>query len=180
VKLGSTIWNSPSRHDPINGRRYVQLGTTVHLITDMYFYQIDADLPAFVSTHLLPDKASITSLTLRKCHCARMLRSVALQPDQPGISADAIQTLITAWRESTAYGETLRERHCTRKDHRTSGYTRAGPAIRHNGTEPELILARPDLGCNTISTRKPPRHCWIWARLLLVRHYRCGHQSTWQ
>ena len=134
--------------DPINGRRYIQIGTTVHLTTDMYFYQLDADLPAFVSTHLLPDKASISALNLPDLALTRDAQGHwQMQPDKPGLTADAIQTLLDAWRTTTA----LWVKHYAPGNAQGSITVQVKePAQTLHfdimARQPELILARPDLG----------------------------------
>lgn len=134
--------------DPINGRRYIQIGTTVHLTTDMYFYQLDADMPSFVSTHLLPDKASISALSLPDLALTRDAQGHwHVQPDKPSLSADAIQTLLDAWRTTTALWV----------KHYAPGNAQGGITVQLTAPaqtlhfdimarQPELILARPDLG----------------------------------
>lgn len=134
--------------DALNGRRYVQVGDTVHLITDMYYYQLDGDLASFVSTHLLPDKATITALTLPAVTLQRDAQGHwQMQPEKPGVSADAIQTLIDAWRQGNAlwvkpYKSGVSQGSVT--------VTLANPAETLHfdimATQPELILARPDIG----------------------------------
>jgi hypothetical protein len=134
--------------DPINGRRYVQLGTTVHLITDMYFYQLDADLPSFVSTHLLPDSASINALSLPDLALTRDAQGHwQMQPDKPGLSADAIQTLVDAWRSTTALW--VKQFAPGSAQGRITVQLQEPAQELHfdiMATQPELILARPDLG----------------------------------
>jgi hypothetical protein len=134
--------------DPINGRRYVQLGTTVHLTTDMYFYQLDADMSSFVSTHLLPEQASISALTLPDIALTRDTQGHwQVQPDKPGLSADAIQTLVDAWRTTTAlwvknYAKGSAQGSITMQLKEPAQELHFDIMAR----QPELILARPDLG----------------------------------
>lgn len=134
--------------DPINGRRYVQFGATVHLITDMYFYLLDADLPSFVSTHLLPDQAKIGALTLPTVALSRDAQGHwQLRPAQPNHSADAIQTLLDAWRNTTALWV---KRYAPGKAQGSITVQLQDPARELHfdimARKPELILARPDLG----------------------------------
>jgi len=134
--------------DPINGRRYVQIGTTVHLITDMYYYQIDADLPSFVSTRLLPEHASITALTLPALSLSRDTQDHwQLRPEQAGISSDAIQALIDSWGNSSALWVKRYEKG-TAQDSITVRFATPAQELRFDimAKQPELILARPDIG----------------------------------
>lgn len=134
--------------DALNGRRYVQVGDTVHLITDMYYYQLDGDLASFVSTHLLPDKASITALTLPALALHRDAQGHwQMQPEKPGVSADALQTLIDAWRHSNALWV---KPYKSGTSQGSVSVTLATPTETLHfdimATQPELILARPDIG----------------------------------
>ncbi len=134
--------------DPINGRRYVQIGNTVHLTTDMYFYQLDADMPSFVSTHLLPDKASINALTLPDIALTHDAQGHwQVKPDKPGLSADAIQTLIDAWHNTTALWV---KKYVKGNAQGSITVQLKDPAQELHfdimARQPELILARPDLG----------------------------------
>lgn len=134
--------------DPINGRRYVQIGTTVHLITDMYYYQLDTDLPSFVSTRLLPDQATITALTLPTIALNHDAQGHwQLQPEQTGIGADAIQILIDAWHNNTALWVKRYEKGTTLGSI-TVQLTTPAQALHFDimAKQPELILARPDIG----------------------------------
>jgi hypothetical protein len=134
--------------DPINGRRYVLFAGTVHLITDMYFYQLDADPPAFVNTHPLPDKATITALTLPDLALTQNAQGHwQVQPDKPGISADAIQTLVDAWQNTTALW-VKQYTPGTAQGSITVQLKAPAQALRFDimARQPELILARPDLG----------------------------------
>ncbi len=133
--------------DPINGRRYVQIGNTVHLTTDMYFYQLDGDLPSFVSTHLLPDKATISALTLPDIALTQDPKGHwQVHPDKPGISADAIQTLLDAWRNTTALW--VKQYAPGKALGRITLQMKKPDQELHfdiMAKQPELILARPDL-----------------------------------
>lgn len=134
--------------DPINGRRYVLVGNTVHLTTDMYFYQLDADLLSFFSTRLLPDKATISTLDLPGIALTRDAQGHwQVQPDKPGLSADAIQALLDAWQNTTA----LLVKHYAPGSPQgsiTVHLKEPAETLRFDimARQPELILARPDLG----------------------------------
>ena len=134
--------------DPINGRRYVRIGDTVHLVTDMYYYQLDADPSAFVSPQLLPDKAQISTLALPDVTLQRDAQGHwSLHPERAHLSADAIQNLLDAWRNTRALWVKPYAQG-TPLGSITVHLDAPAPDLHFDimSKQPELVLARPDIG----------------------------------
>lgn len=132
---------------PVDQRRYVQVGDTVHLITDAFSLDLMADLSAFVSRNLVPESRQIEALTapdfsLKKAANGRWQ---ATPPDKFK-GADAVQSVLDAWQNTQAL--------------RLGAYHRAPPlgevtialagrdeALRYVITAKgdEWVLARPDV-----------------------------------
>ena len=89
--------------ETLNNRRYVQVGETVYLIDDQYQHLLNADWSSFVSRRLLEGRGAIRRLELPS-----MTLTYAddghwrIEPNQPGVSADALQTFIEDWQNATA------------------------------------------------------------------------------
>lgn len=127
-------------------RRYVRIGEAVHLIDGSGYYHLVGEYPTFVDTALLPPDARITALHLPDLEVVQREGRWAALPEPAGFSADAVNSLLEHWRHTRALDVT---RHTPR---RSRGAVRVELA---DGSEisfavmarqPELILARPELG----------------------------------
>ena len=133
--------------EPLENRRYVQVGATVYLIADKYQHLINADRSNFIARRLLPPGVSITRLQLPDRELATTDEGLwQLAPDDPAIGADAIRQMITHWESATAL-------YVRRYDDAaaTAGvsleFASAAPLqFRILSRTPELVLARPDWG----------------------------------
>ncbi len=133
---------------PLDGKRYLQIDATVHLIEDRYQHLINAGWTNFVERKLLPADKSISRLQLPGMTLTLTDKDQwQLSPDKPGVSADAIQQLLDHWNKVSAL-------YARRYDGRTSdetitvefsdsAETLTFMVIAHS---PELVLARPDWG----------------------------------
>ena len=133
---------------PLDGKRYLQIDATVHLIEDRYQHLINAGWTNFVERKLLPADKSIRMLQLPDMTLTLTDKDQwQLLPDKPGVSADAIQQLLDHWDKVSAL-------YARRYDGRTSDEiitlefsdspeTLTFMVIAHS---PELVLARPDWG----------------------------------
>ena len=134
--------------DALKKQRYVQVGGTVYLIDDQYQHLLNAAWPNFVSRQILEGRGAITRLELPDMTLAYNDDSHwQLDPEQQGVGADALQTLIENWQNATAL--------LTRRDDDSATgetvtvYTRDStqPIVMRIVTRtPDLILARPDWG----------------------------------
>ena len=139
--------------EPIDGRRYVRVGARIHLVTDTYFYQVQADLPAFVSQRLLPSGADPREVRLPQFgvrlddHDRWRLLPPAVASGHQDLSADELNRFVEAWTTAEAL-----------RVSRYRGEPAEGEALVYlSGNdaplrfailqqEPEVALARLDLG----------------------------------
>lgn len=88
---------------PVDYRRYVRRGQRVLLIDSMDFYPLNVQAEELVSRRLLPEGAEIARLELPGLTLASQPDGGwELNPSQENVSADAIQTLLDAWRDARA------------------------------------------------------------------------------
>jgi len=133
--------------EPLDNRRYVRNGATVHLIDEDYYYRLQSDFAAFVSTRLLPPNARPAQIRLPEFSVARAGSGWELAPAQPAATPDALNAFVDGWRGAQAVevdrygGEAARGK---------LGVSFEGDAAPLEflllETEPELVLARADLG----------------------------------
>ena len=132
--------------EPLEGLRYVRVGAQVHLTPDLYQHLIDAGFSQFVQRRLLPEQASISSLSLPAFSVKKSDRDWVTEPQQD-VSADRIQQLIDNWQQASALSvksadtSTAGERIEVVLDD-PAQVVRFVIAAR----EPDLVLLRPDLG----------------------------------
>jgi hypothetical protein len=134
--------------DALKNQRYVQVDDTVYLIDDQYQHLINADWPNFVSRQMLEGRGVITRLELPD-----MTLSYSddghwqLEPEQKGVSADALQILIENWQNATAL---LTRRYAdSAAGEAVTVHTRGSDqplVLRLVTRTPDLVLARPDWG----------------------------------
>lgn len=139
VALGDT--------DPLEGRRYILIQDSVHLITDNYSPYLTEGWTSFVSLSLLPKNSRITSLALPTMSFSQADGKWIITPQQK-ISADKINALIDAWRHANA----MRIEPWQATDQHQGKIVinfKDQPSemiFIIAATEPELVLARPDIG----------------------------------
>lgn len=134
--------------ESLDNRRYVRNGATVHLIDDDYFYRLQTGFATFVSNRLLPPSGMPAAIRLPEFGLARDGGKWTLTPaPEPPPSADALNEFVDAWRQAQA----------VQVDRYTGEASRGTITISFGGdaaplefllleTEPELVLARADLG----------------------------------
>jgi hypothetical protein len=148
VALDDTATLLIGNTEPLDNMRYVQYGSTVYLVADRYQHLINADRTNFIDRRLLDDAAVITRLTLPDLTLAETADGHwELLPDDPDISADDIQLLLTNWQQASAlYIRPYKQGTAgTRISLELAG--NAAPLVLELvARDPEFILARPDLG----------------------------------
>lgn len=133
--------------EPLDNRRYVRVGATVHLIDDDYFYRLQAGFPVFVSNQLLPPQARPAQIRLPDFSVARADGQWTLSPAPQQPSMDVLNEFADAWQRAQA----------VEIDRYQGEPSRARITVSFEGdvapiefllleTEPELVLARADLG----------------------------------
>jgi hypothetical protein len=148
VVLGARTTLLIGNTEPLDNLRYLQYGATVYLVVDRYQHLINADRTNFIERRLLGDGAEITRLALPDLTLVQTNDGHwELLPDDPDISADTIQQLLTNWQQANAlyvrpYEQGTAGTHITLE--------LAGSDIplvfELVSRSPEFILARPDLG----------------------------------
>jgi hypothetical protein len=88
--------------EPINNRRYVRIGDTIHLIDDQYYFRLQTDLPGFVSNRLLPPNGRPVAIrapdfTLSRDSAGRWTATPASKA-----SADTLNALVDEWKQVQA------------------------------------------------------------------------------
>jgi hypothetical protein len=135
---------------PLDGRRYLRIGDTVLLIADRHYPLLRGGVAELASPRLLPPQVRIRAIETADWRLARSGEARwALDPPRPELSADALPSLLQAWAHSEAVW--------------LQDYTPAAEGLQDTVTvhidgtdaaldfvlvarEPELILARPELG----------------------------------
>lgn len=131
--------------EPINGRRYVRLGQRVYLISDFAYYHLIGDQATFISPRLLPEGAKIDALRLPDLSLTWREGHWEVQPEPEGYSADQANRLVDAWRFATAISV---ERYKPDGTGEPVAVVLGKEVVdfRITAREPELEIARPDLG----------------------------------
>lgn len=89
--------------EALHGRRYVQAGNTIHLITDRYSYLAQGEPASLVSTRLLQADEKLEAITAPEFSLRRDLEKGAWQlQGAPLDSADARQAFADAWQHARA------------------------------------------------------------------------------
>jgi hypothetical protein len=88
--------------EPLQQRRYVQIGDQLHTIMDTFYYQAAANPTIYLNHALLPPTASIIKLVLPDLQLALKEGQWQRTPSHPDYSADASVELINNWRHAQA------------------------------------------------------------------------------
>ncbi len=132
--------------NPLDQLRYLQIDDQVHMIYDTLSHQLSGEAKDYLSLRLLPEQAKIDQLQLSGLQLQRSENGWQVTPESHHTSADAPQILIDAWKTASA----LNISHY-QSDEPEEWFTltlQDGETLRFAliSSEPELILARPDLG----------------------------------
>lgn len=130
---------------PIDQRRYVRIGNSVHLISDTLYYHLIGVPTSYASNALLDANAAITALELPGLKVTQADGKWQATPAPADFSADQVTQLIDHWRHAQALEVTPYD---GRKGEAVrlfiSGNTAPAELLITQRT-PELILARPAL-----------------------------------
>jgi hypothetical protein len=133
--------------EPLDNRRYVRNGATVHLINEDYYYRLQTDFPAFVSNQLLPPQSRPAQIRLPGFSVARAEGQWTLAPAQQQPAPDALNGFVDEWRRAQAVEVDHYEGEASRGEILVSFEGDAAPLrLLMLESEPELVLARADLG----------------------------------
>lgn len=133
--------------ESLTGRRYVRLGETIHLITDRVFHHLLANAANFVDYHLLAPGSEPVAITLPDRRLLRRHGVWALEPEDPGVGADALAQTVNAWRQAQAIEVRPLENGKSGQDVSVELAGADAPIhFRVRETESQVILGRPDVG----------------------------------
>jgi len=134
--------------DALGGSRYVQVGNTVHLITDRYSHLAKRAITEFVSPVLLPQGSVIDQLTLPDLRLTQ--QDGRWSVDGQEADADAIQMLLDEWRYARALRVSLTDNNEQKKESITVtlGKNTDKQVLRFTllRSETEIILQRAEPG----------------------------------
>ena len=144
LSLGETVFTFGGS-DPINLRRYVQVGDSLHLVSDDFFHHLTAAATDYVDKKLLPDAAKIREIQLPGLKAS--LGADGKWTREPPVEGNGgMSDLLTLWGSARAID-------IRREDKPVQGDTiRIGLSEGHVvefvivQREPDLVLSRPDLG----------------------------------
>ena len=147
LTLGATVFSFGGT-DPINMRRYVEVGDTLHLVNDNFFHHLTAQATDYVDKKLLPEAAKIREIQIPGLK-ATLGSDGKWSREPPSVDAESgrgISDLLAIWSSARAI-EVKREDKPTAGDTIRIGLSE-GPAIEFVivQRQPDLILARRDLG----------------------------------
>ena len=131
--------------DPLDMKRYVQVGDSLHLVNDDFFHHLIAGATDFVDKKLLPEEVAPNEILLPGVHAK--LGADGKWINEPVTDIDAgLPDLISAWRGARAI-EVKRIDHVPQGDVVRIGYP-GKPAVEFVivQREPDLLLARTDWG----------------------------------
>lgn len=87
----------------LKNHRYVQVGSTLHMIADTFFYQLSAKSESYINHKVLPEKGKVIKLTLPNITLEKEEAKWNVTPVAGEFSADSVNQLITEWQLSQAY-----------------------------------------------------------------------------
>lgn len=133
---------------PVDQRRYVLVGDTVHLIVDSYFFDFVAEASDFASRNLVPTRQRIAGLTTPAFQLEQDAEGKwAVRPADYALSADAIQAVIEEWQHAQAVKVALyQSAPALGRVTLTLAGQRGALHYEIAAEEPEWILARPEVG----------------------------------
>lgn len=134
--------------EPLSERRYILVDQTIHLINDTSYYLLISAPTNWLSTALLPPASQVLELELPGVKAVRKKDGRwSLSPATPPISMDTVNALTAEWTHAQALQVKTYER-APAEGSVTIRLQAEQTPIRFDivTREPELILARPELG----------------------------------
>lgn len=131
---------------PLDQRRYVRVGDTLHLIPDLRYYQLIGGWNTYVDLQLLEDGSQLERLELPQLTLVNEGGSWRPEPAPEHWSADAASALVYHWQHAQAM-EVREHQQADGPEVRLYLHGRDAP-LRFviAAREPDLVLQRPDLG----------------------------------
>ncbi len=131
--------------DPLDDRRYVMFNNTIHLLNDSLFHQLSQAPMFFISTRLVPETETISSIQFSDHVVSSTGQTWSLSPANDAVSAERLEDLVETWGKGLA--RQVRQYSATGAGERIIVKFRSGRAARFDvlSSTPELILGRSDL-----------------------------------
>ena len=131
---------------PLDHRRYILMGDTIHLISDSYYYQLIGGFTTFIDSALLRPDARLVGLQLSNITLKLVEGRWQVDPEPENYSADQATTLIDAWHHASAIE--VKKYDSAEGEDILLQLAGDDEPLRFvlTARTPELILARPDLG----------------------------------
>lgn len=132
---------------PLDNRRYVRVGDTLHLIPDLRYYQLIGPWSGYVSLRLLEEGTQLERIALPQLVLVNDNGSWMPEPKPEQWSADAATALAQRWQNVQAMEVREHKGAATGDEVRLQVRGQEQP-LRFviAAREPELVLVRPDLG----------------------------------
>ena len=93
----------------LKNHRYVKVGSTLYMISDTFFYQVNAKAESYIDHKLLPQNTKVTKLQLPAIKIEQTEGKWIASPKAENFSADAITQLINEWQLSQAYDVNIKK-----------------------------------------------------------------------
>lgn len=132
---------------PLDHRRYVRVGDTLHLIPDLRYYQLIGHWSGYVSLHLLEEGTQLDRIELPQLVLVNDNGSWVPEPRPEHWSADTATALAQRWQNVQAMEVREHKEAATGTEVRLHMRGQEQP-LRFviAARDPELVLVRPDLG----------------------------------
>lgn len=132
--------------DPINLRRYVQSGETLHLVNDNFFHHLMASATDYVDKKLLPENAKVREMNLPGLKASLGQDGKWTKETTPPDAKADIPEMAALWATARAI-DVKRLDKPAQGDPVKIGLAEGGPVdFVIVQREPDVVLARPDLG----------------------------------
>jgi hypothetical protein len=87
----------------LKNHRYLEIGSTLHMIADTFQYQLVAKAESYIDHKLLPEQANIKKLVLPDFTLEKNDGRWSISPKSKTFSADSANQLMSEWTLSQAY-----------------------------------------------------------------------------
>lgn len=132
--------------NPVSYRRYVLVEDTVYLISDDLYELETADAATYVTPRLLPQGVDITALKLPQVTLEQKEGGSWRQEPPRVLTETEIEALLIAWRDAQALRVAAYEEQPSQAQANVELGNSRELLFEVTAREPDLILARPDLG----------------------------------
>lgn len=132
---------------PLDNRRYVRVGDTLHLIPDLRYYQLIGHWTGYLSLRLLDEGTALERIDLPQLTLVNQEGSWLPEPKPNQWSADAATALAQRWLNVQAL-EVQEHKDAVHGDEVHLHLSGQEQPVRFiiAAREPDLVLVRPDLG----------------------------------